>query len=201
MKQSKTAIIIVATLVAILLLFVKAVGSKESTLKDGKLVLLELAPVDPRSLMQGDYMRLNYAITQEGRSWRTSQTISSAFSEKDSLFDNSAALDAEVALQEARAKESRKIGARGYVLLNVDANQVGRYVKMTDKIGDAGEGQVYIKFFNNNDWTYNIGAESFFFQEGDAEKYEKAKYGALRVDDKGNSILIGMYDEELNLIE
>ncbi len=32
-------------------------------LTDGQLILLELAPVDPRSLMQGDYMRLNYDIS------------------------------------------------------------------------------------------------------------------------------------------
>lgn len=34
----------------------------ERTLKDGRLVLLELAPVDPRSLMQGDYMALRFAL-------------------------------------------------------------------------------------------------------------------------------------------
>ena len=32
------------------------------TLRDGQLVLLELAPVDPRSLMQGDYMALRFAV-------------------------------------------------------------------------------------------------------------------------------------------
>ncbi|XOT97907.1 GDYXXLXY domain-containing protein, partial [Alcaligenes pakistanensis] len=30
----------------------------------GQTVLLELAPVDPRSLMQGDYMSLNFALSQ-----------------------------------------------------------------------------------------------------------------------------------------
>ncbi|MFO7706359.1 MAG: GDYXXLXY domain-containing protein [Halopseudomonas sp.] len=37
----------------------------ERTLRDGQLVLLELAPVDPRSLMQGDYMALDYALNRE----------------------------------------------------------------------------------------------------------------------------------------
>ncbi|MEL7161197.1 MAG: GDYXXLXY domain-containing protein, partial [Bacteroidota bacterium] len=40
------------------------VVQKERILDSGELVLLELAPVDPRSLLQGDYMRLNYAISQ-----------------------------------------------------------------------------------------------------------------------------------------
>lgn len=35
---------------------------KEQTIEHGETLLLELAPVDPRSLMQGDYMRLRYAI-------------------------------------------------------------------------------------------------------------------------------------------
>jgi uncharacterized membrane-anchored protein len=36
------------------------VYEKERLLADGRVVLLELAPVDPRSLMQGDYMALRY---------------------------------------------------------------------------------------------------------------------------------------------
>ena len=38
------------------------VWSNERILAEGRVVLLELAPIDPRSLMQGDYMALNYAL-------------------------------------------------------------------------------------------------------------------------------------------
>ncbi|MBU2704509.1 GDYXXLXY domain-containing protein [Zooshikella marina] len=38
---------------------------KEHVLDSGQQVRLALAPVDPRSLMQGDYMRLRYAIVNE----------------------------------------------------------------------------------------------------------------------------------------
>ncbi|TET37654.1 MAG: hypothetical protein E3J69_02275 [Anaerolineales bacterium] len=38
---------------------------KEQLLATGQLVLLELAPVDPRSLVQGDYMRLRFDISDE----------------------------------------------------------------------------------------------------------------------------------------
>lgn len=40
------------------------VGQNEWVLATGTPVLLELAPVDPRSLMQGDYMNLTYSIAQ-----------------------------------------------------------------------------------------------------------------------------------------
>ncbi|MDC0671606.1 GDYXXLXY domain-containing protein [Nannocystis radixulma] len=41
------------------------VFQKEQVLASGETVLLPLAPVDPRSLMQGDYMELRYALIRE----------------------------------------------------------------------------------------------------------------------------------------
>lgn len=37
----------------------------ERAMSGGEVVLLRLAPVDPRSLMQGDYMQLNYEIARQ----------------------------------------------------------------------------------------------------------------------------------------
>lgn len=39
-----------------------SIWRKEQLLANGTMVLLELAPVDPRSLMQGDYMALRFAV-------------------------------------------------------------------------------------------------------------------------------------------
>ncbi|MBD0380807.1 GDYXXLXY domain-containing protein [Paenibacillus sedimenti] len=39
------------------------IGKSEWLLSHGQLIKLELAPLDPRSLMQGDYVRLHYAIS------------------------------------------------------------------------------------------------------------------------------------------
>jgi uncharacterized membrane-anchored protein len=41
------------------------VHQREQLLATGRVVLLELAPVDPRSLMQGDYMALRFAAAVE----------------------------------------------------------------------------------------------------------------------------------------
>jgi uncharacterized membrane-anchored protein len=54
--------VILAMMALILILVNTNIYQKEQVLKNGKLVLLELAPVDPRSLMQGDYMRLRFSI-------------------------------------------------------------------------------------------------------------------------------------------
>lgn len=42
-----------------------AIYEKEEVLSHGQTMLVELAPVDPRSLMQGDYMRLGFALTRD----------------------------------------------------------------------------------------------------------------------------------------
>jgi len=38
------------------------IWQREQLLQDGQIVFLRLAPIDPRSLVQGDYMRLNFEI-------------------------------------------------------------------------------------------------------------------------------------------
>lgn len=40
---------------------------REQLVTHGNIVLLELAPVDPRSLMQGDYMALRFAVATDAR--------------------------------------------------------------------------------------------------------------------------------------
>ncbi len=49
----------------ILLVFQYLIVDKERTLSGGDTVLLRLVPVDPRSLMQGDYMQLDFALGRE----------------------------------------------------------------------------------------------------------------------------------------
>ncbi|MFD0701266.1 GDYXXLXY domain-containing protein [Myroides pelagicus] len=175
--------------------FLYSVWEKEKIVKQGQLVLLELAPVDPRSLMQGDYMRLNYAISQRNSAF--DRTIFSG-EERPDVESDIAANQQEVDQQTQSKSYQAK---RGYVLLTVGQDAVGHFEYLTDKITTKQENQVYVKIFNNTSWNYNIGAESYFFQEGEAEKFEKAKYGGLRVDDKGNSVLVGMYDQQKKLIE
>ena len=42
---------------------------RERLVTEGRIVLLKLAPVDPRSLMQGDYMRLDFEIARQAFPW------------------------------------------------------------------------------------------------------------------------------------
>jgi uncharacterized membrane-anchored protein len=47
-----------------------SIYAKERIKREGEIVYLELAPVDPRSLMQGDYMALQFAVTDALRTRR-----------------------------------------------------------------------------------------------------------------------------------
>jgi len=163
MKKIKW-ILIAVNLIGLLLFFNFAIVSKEKILDDGELVLLELAPVDPRSLMQGDYMRLRYKISSEN------------FSYLDS------------------------IPKRGYYVVKLKSNGVAEKVRIQKNKEPINKDE-YIIEYTKGDWNINIGTESFFFQEGEGEKFDVALYGGLKIDSEGNSILVGLYDKDLNLIE
>lgn len=162
MKKYKVVFILL-NLVALLVYFNFNVIKKEEVLNNGQLVLLELAPVDPRSLMQGDYMALRYAIAEN-----------------------------------IGADELPK---RGYCILKLDSHNRARRIRFQKDARPLYEGEYLIKYTAPNPTTINIGAESYFFQEGEGTKLEKAKYGGVKIDTQGNSILIGLYDENLNLIK
>lgn len=156
-------IFIVANLLLLLVYFNYSVSQKEQILKNGQLILLELAPVDPRSLMQGDYMALNYAIGQDV-----------------------AYLD---------------VPKRGYCVVKLDDQGVAHSVRFQTEKTPLQASELLIAYSRPQNWQINIGAESFFFEEGTAEKYESAKYGGLRIDAEGNSLLIGLYDKNRKQIQ
>jgi uncharacterized membrane-anchored protein len=64
--------VVIARLPALWMLWIAILNcavifSRERLLTQGRVVLLELAPVDPRSLMQGDYMALNFRAADGAR--------------------------------------------------------------------------------------------------------------------------------------
>jgi len=161
MKQYKWLLILLNAL-ALLGYFNYSLVQKEALLAEGKLVLLHLAPVDPRSLMQGDYMRLSYEIASD--------------------------------------VQTDSISKRGYCIVTLDSVGVAHRVRLQPALTPLSEGE-YPIVYTTNGWTLNIGAESYFFQEGQSEKYAKALYGAIRTDKEGHSVLVGLYDEARKRIE
>ena len=162
MKNLKT-IVILFNLVCLIGYINWATFHKEKTISDGTLMLFELAPVDPRSLMQGDYMNLRYAVANQGR----------------------------------KKKELPKFG---YGVVTLDENNVVTLSRYQEAETPLNEGEFLIKYAIHRRGV-SFGAESYFFEEGTGERFEKGKYGGLRVDDEGKSILMGLYGEDFKFIE
>ena len=64
MKPALYRAIVIGALVLLLGAVNVNIWQRENLLHDGQTVLLDLAPVDPRSLMQGDYMALRFAVAR-----------------------------------------------------------------------------------------------------------------------------------------
>jgi uncharacterized membrane-anchored protein len=157
--SKKYKIVLAANLILVLAFFAFSVIQKETLIGKGTEVLLRLAPVDPRSLMQGDYMALDFEVTRK---------IS---------YDSKS----------------------GYVVVKVGDDRVAEFVRIQDGKG-VNNGEFIIRYKRHNG-RLTIGADNYFFQEGSAKKFENAKYGLLKVDSDGNSILIGLCNEDGRLIE
>lgn len=133
---------------------------KQRIVEHGTQVLLELRPVDPRSMMQGDYMSLYYhaqAFPPPGTEVST--------------------------------------GRRGTFIVKL-TDGVANFSRLDDG-GALADGEMRLRYKRRaygDEFSY--GADSFFFQEGTAEVYANARFGVLRVDADGNSILVGLADEQ-----
>jgi uncharacterized membrane-anchored protein len=137
-----------------------AIVDKERLLANGTTVLVELAPVDPRSLIQGDYMRLDYAIARNGQT-------------------------------------RNEIGSQrtGRIVVHLDDRGVAQFVRAHR--GEAlARGELLLQYRVRGN-RLRIGSDAYFFEEGSAARYISARYGELRVDDDGESVLVGLRDGEL----
>ena len=160
MKAIRIALVLLG-LVLVLGAANHTIWSKQRVVDQGRAVLLALRPVDPRSLMQGDYMTL--ALHQE-----------------------------------AVPPKPDDLPRRGTAVLRVDAEGVGRFVRIDDGRALAGDelriGYKRIGRFSSAEISY--GADSYFFQEGDADLYARARYAVLHVDAAGGTVLVGLAGED-----
>ena len=144
------------------------IARKRAVVADGALLLLELRPVDPRSLLQGDYMALALV---------------------DAAMPDQATI--------------KQLPYQGTVILSLDDNRVGRYARLDDG-SPLKPDELRVKYRRHEEWTgarLDYGAQSFFFQEGDAELYQNAKYGVLHVAGDGGTVLTDLADENRQMIK
>lgn len=158
-----------------------AIVQKERILSDGQTVLLELAPVDPRSLMQGDYMSLNFALSQNlsALSWGLP---------KDVL----AKMDAQQWVVVAVQLDENKVAQLKGVYLEQDGQE-----RLWSEEGPVAEPSDVMRLRmrrHRSNWT--PGTDAWFFAEGSADRFDAARYGEFAVVEGGQSLLRAMLDED-----
>ena len=166
--------IALVSLIIILALVNWSISGKEKHLAEGKIVYLDLAPVDPRSLIQGDYMALRFRLadevykalpkTEDRKQWR----------------HNVAASD-------------------GYVVTILDERNIGTFKSLYNDQA-LSKDEILMRYRVRNG-AVKFATNAYFFQEGHGKYYQPARYGQFRVDDKGELLLVAMHDKDLNKLE
>ncbi|WP_219118369.1 GDYXXLXY domain-containing protein [Janthinobacterium sp. UMAB-56] len=148
-------------LLLVLLVANGGIWQKEQLIAKGEPVFVELAPVDPRSLMQGDYMRLNFV---------------------------------NLGVLSTLASVNREPG-RPFVVARRDARGVAELLRPYTKEALA-PGEFLLELTpKNGSWV--LVSDAWFFKEGEAARWEKARYGEFRVLPDGRALLVGMRGQEL----
>lgn len=172
-KRPFTISVALLGLLLIIVMMTINVAKYETHLATGDTVLLELAPVDPRGFMQGDYMTLSYAIERE-------------------IFD---------ALENHPEEDLYGTASGdGYVIVALDDDRVGEFIRLANvKPSNLLPNEMAI-YYRVRNGSLKLATNAFFFQEGHAKAHEAAEYGLFRVNDKGAPLLIDMVDSEFKVI-
>jgi len=164
-------IIVVVVLMAIIAWVNLTIYQKDSVLSQGRVVLLEIKPIDPRSLLQGDYMIFDYEIAKQALAGVTRNDLAKV----DSKGAMVVRLDANNIASFDRFSSGGKLQ--------------GDEVLITyQKIGACNQ-------LTCDDWKISVTPNTFFFQEGRDKIYANAKYVIARSDGKGGFMIEGLADE------
>ncbi len=166
---------------------------RERILSDGHVLLLELQPVDPRSLMQGDYMALRFAITEDIRKILEEDCAGTREHNAPGAGNSAAELKCFGVDHDGDGPRVRK---DGYAMLALDANGVGRFIRVQATPRPVARGEVAVRYRQRNWWDIRIASNAWFFPEGQAKRYAPARYGELRVNDDGTTLLTGLRDDK-----
>ncbi|MBI1422117.1 MAG: hypothetical protein GC149_01540 [Gammaproteobacteria bacterium] len=163
-------ILALVSLVIVLGLVNWSIVKKEDQLAHGKIAYLELAPIDPRSLMQGDYMALNYQVARQ-------------------------VYDALPKSKEYKRWRQNIDASDGYAVVALDERNIATFKSIYH--GQALAKNDILMRYRVRNGAVRFATNAYFFQEGTAGKYQTARYGQFRVADDGELLLVAMYDKDL----
>ena len=164
----------------------------EDVLATGKPVVLKIAPADPRSLMQGDYMVLNYAILSE---FQQSQVLP----ESNESLESNEPIDTVESNETTGIDESSPSEKKAYILVHLDKNHVATFCEEQSEIPTDFKHctpNVYLPIRYKGGWLPRLPSQDYFFAEGKGEYYAQAEYAEYRFKD-GILLLARLLDKDL----
>ena len=164
----------------------------EDVLATGKPVVLKIAPVDPRSLMQGDYMVLNYAILSE---FQQSQVLP----ESNEPLESNEPIDTVESNETTGIDEPSPSEKKAYILVHLDKNHVATFCEEQSEIPTDFKHctpNVYLPIRYKGGWLPRLPSQDYFFAEGKGEYYAQAEYAEYRFKD-GILLLARLLDKDL----
>lgn len=139
-----------------------AVRGAEDVLANGRVVYIALKPVDPRSLIQGDYMAVAFDVD--------------------------------------RLPAPRDVKGDVIALADVDQRGIARIQGLAGPGATPAPGQIAVKL-RRKSHRWFVGTDAWFFEEGRADDFARAKYGRFRVGADGRLLLTALTDADLDAIK
>jgi uncharacterized membrane-anchored protein len=175
-------LIISALIIGVIVYVFQFSVSRDRLAVEGQEIFLELAPVDPLSLLQGQYMRVQFAVEREQL----------PLPDEVNIEDKCAVLKIDerriatfVGVEKNNELGPDEVLFRGHLRKTNDWER--RSQQRTDPDKDfSGH---YVKF--------EIPQRTFLFKENTEDRYESAKYGVFRVGEGGDYMLMDLADENL----
>ena len=159
LKDRGRIIVLALTVATVLLAINVEIAGKEQIVRNGTRVLLRIAPRDPRSLLQGDYMALRYTLAR----------VVASKAEQSELND-------------------------GFAVIELNEFNEAKFVSLY-KDQQLQDRQHLLRYRKRGD-SVRLASDAFFFEEGSGQDYRSASFGEIRINTKGDAVLIALLDAE-----
>jgi len=180
------------------LIYVNGIAWRYATIRsEGNLVYLKLAPVDPISLVQGQYMQLRFDLELNGAELQESDhhlftenpnaDVLAVLKLDGNRVGTTTRLIREHPSDSTIEELDHEYGAIGYALLRVEVDdEFQSYVREASDDSKDGPRSFSIKLRQN----------SFLFEENTPERYTDARYGIFRVTGSGEYVLVDLAGQD-----
>jgi uncharacterized membrane-anchored protein len=142
----------------------------------------------------------NYSVFSKEQVLKTGVPIKLALAPRDPralLTGDYMALNTDVSNKIRQDVSKRR---DGFVIVTLDGQGVGQFLRVQEFSGDLAAGELAIKFRDRENGV-RVGPNAFYFQEGFAKPFEQARFGEYRLASNGDVLLVNMLDEKMVVIK